>query len=70
MMFRNIFVIAQWILLYYSISFFNIIQVTTLANVMPLFTLIMAKFAFKKKITWQKVIALTIVIISIFYLHF
>ncbi len=68
--FRDIFVIIQWILLFYSIMISNVILAVTLANTIPLFTLIMARFAFKEKITFQKVIAIIIIMLAILYLRF
>ncbi len=48
----------------------NVILAVTLANTIPLFTLIMARFAFKEKITFQKVIAIIIIMLAILYLRF
>lgn len=66
--FRDVFVIIQWILLFYSIMWSNVILAVALANTIPLFTLIFAKIAFDEKITPQKIVAIMIIVGAITYL--
>lgn len=66
--FRDIFVILQWVLLFYSIMWSNVILAVALANTIPLFTLVFAKIAFDEEITPQKITAIMIIIAAITYL--
>lgn len=64
--FRGLFVIAQWILLYYAISQGNTGVSVTLANIAPIFVFILATLFLKEKITWKKIIAgIAILILSL-----
>ncbi len=63
---RGLFVIAQWILLYYAISRGNTGVSATLANIAPVFVFILAAIFLKEKITWKKMLAaLAILILSL-----
>lgn len=63
--FKSIFVIISWVLLFYSISNFNLIFSYSLAKTVPLFTLFIAWEELGEDITWRKVFAILILIISI-----
>jgi len=60
---RSLFVIAQWILLYYAISSGNTGVSVTLANITPAFVFILAIIFLKEKITWKKASAAIIILL-------
>lgn len=63
--FKSIFVIISWVLLFYSISHFNLIFSYSLAKTVPFFTLLIAWNRLDEKITLQKVVGIAVLIISI-----
>jgi drug/metabolite transporter (DMT)-like permease len=60
---RGLFVIAQWVLLYYALSLGNAGVAVTLANMTPIFVFIFGFFILKEKLTYKKFIAASLVII-------
>lgn len=67
--FRDIFVVLQWLLFYFSIQFSNLILAVTLSNTTPLFTLITARLFLNEKLTLKKLLASFLIVLSIFYVQ-
>jgi len=51
---RGLFVIAQWLLLYYALSLGNAGVTITLANITPVFVFILGALFLKERMTWKK----------------
>ncbi|MFA5155412.1 MAG: DMT family transporter [Patescibacteria group bacterium] len=63
---RSLFVIAQWLLLYFALSLGNAGVTITLANVTPIFVFIIGAIFLREKITVKKVVtALLILALSL-----
>jgi len=63
---RSIFVIAQWVLLYYALTYANAGVVVTLGNITPAFVFILAILFLKEKITYKKITAAVLVLVLSF----
>ena len=61
--FRGLFVIAQWVLLYFALSRGNAGVTVTLANITPIFVFILSAFFLKEKPTIKKVAASILVLV-------
>jgi len=62
---KSVFVIISWVLLFYSISNFNLIFSYSLAKTVPLFTLFIAWEELDEEITLRKISAIVVLIASI-----
>jgi drug/metabolite transporter (DMT)-like permease len=63
---RGLFVIGQWILLYYAITLGNTGVAVTLGNITPIFVLFLSIIFLKESFSWKKSLAaLAILIISL-----
>jgi len=63
---RGLFVIGQWILLYYAITLGNTGVAITLGNITPIFVLFLSIIFLKESFSWKKSLAaLVILIISL-----
>lgn len=65
---RAILVIGQWLLYLTAISEGNVVVASSAAETVPVFILFMAYFAYREKITKQKLAAVSIVVLSLVYL--
>ncbi|MES2023779.1 MAG: EamA family transporter [Patescibacteria group bacterium] len=54
---RGLFVIGQWILLYYAITLGNTGVAVTLGNITPIFVLFLSLIFLKEKFNWKKALA-------------
>jgi drug/metabolite transporter (DMT)-like permease len=63
---RGLFVIGQWVLLYYALTLGSTGVAVTLGNITPVFVLLLSVFLLKEKVNWKKILAvLAILAISL-----
>jgi drug/metabolite transporter (DMT)-like permease len=60
--FRGLFVIAQWVLLYFALSRGNAGVSVTLGNITPIFVFILSMLFLHEKPTWKKAITCTMIL--------
>jgi len=60
---RGLFVIAQWLLLYYALSMGSAGVTLTLGNITPIFVFVFGALFLKEKITYKKVLTVVSVLI-------
>jgi drug/metabolite transporter (DMT)-like permease len=60
--FRAVFVIFQWLLLYYALTLGSAGITTTLGNITPIFVFILSIIFLKEKITFKKILTATLVL--------
>lgn len=65
---RSVLVTAQWLLLLTAVSLGNVVIASSLGETIPVFVLFLAYFAYREKITPQKLLAVLIIISSAVYL--
>ncbi|MCX6784394.1 MAG: DMT family transporter [Candidatus Komeilibacteria bacterium] len=61
--FRGLFVITQWVLLYYALTLGNSGVTLTLSNTTPIFVFILGAIFLQEKITYKKIIAALLILI-------
>lgn len=62
---RSLFVIAQWVFLYYALAQGSTGVSVTIANITPIFVFILGIFFLREKFSWKKVLAaISILILS------
>ena len=59
---RGLFVIAQWILLYYALTIGNAGVTVTLGNITPVFVLALSILFLKERATYKKIIAVLLIL--------
>lgn len=63
---RGLFVISQWVLLYYALTLGNTGVAVTLGNITPVFVLFLSIIFLKESFSWKKVLAaIAILILSL-----
>lgn len=60
---RGIFVIIQWVLLYYALSLWNAGVTITLWNITPIFVFILGILILKEKITIRKILTASLILL-------
>jgi drug/metabolite transporter (DMT)-like permease len=60
---RGLFVIAQWVLLYFALSVGNAGVTITLGNITPIFVFIISLIFLKEHFTWKKAIAAILILV-------
>jgi len=63
---RSIFVIAQWLLLYFALTIGNTGVTVTLANITPIFVFILGIIFLREKFTYKKALAAMLILILSF----
>jgi drug/metabolite transporter (DMT)-like permease len=65
---RGLFVIGQWVLLYYALTLGSAGVAVTLGNITPIFVLFLGALFLKEKLNWKKALAAVAILILSFVL--